>query len=161
MLKACLSNGFTTLRDVGGGLRRHRQAVNDWLIPGPRLFIGGPVLSQTGGHGKSDLSIDTGEADNKAIMVIAIACQVQVWSRTLIWESVETFTWHSSSMEVSQGARWRTRGSLYSRRMSKSDPQAHDVWSRSCQDLHFWGCTISNRQIDGKPIHCTGNQSRL
>jgi imidazolonepropionase-like amidohydrolase len=53
MLKACLSNGFTTLRDVGGGLRRHRQAVNDWLIPGPRLFIGGPVLSQTGGHGTS------------------------------------------------------------------------------------------------------------
>jgi hypothetical protein len=57
MLKACLSNGFTTLRDVGGGLRRHRQAVNDWLIPGPRLFIGGPVLSQTGGHGTSTLPI--------------------------------------------------------------------------------------------------------
>jgi len=56
MLKACLSNGFTTLRDVGGGLRRHRQAVNDWLIPGPRLFIGGPVLSQTGGHGMSNLT---------------------------------------------------------------------------------------------------------
>jgi len=57
VLKACLSNGFTTLRDVGGGLRRHRQAVNDWLIPGPRLFIGGPVLSQTGGHGKLSLPV--------------------------------------------------------------------------------------------------------
>jgi hypothetical protein len=57
MLRACLSNGFTTLRDVGGGLRHHKQAVNDWLIPGPRLFISGPLLSQTGGHGKYNPSV--------------------------------------------------------------------------------------------------------
>lgn len=46
-----LYNGFTTVRDVGGADRFHRQATREWLIPGPRLFIGGPVLSQTGGHG--------------------------------------------------------------------------------------------------------------
>ena len=48
-----LGNGFTTIRDVGGATRHHRDATAEWLIPGPRLFIGGPVLSQTGGHGES------------------------------------------------------------------------------------------------------------
>lgn len=48
-----LFNGFTTVRDVGGATRLHRQATEEWLTPGPRLFIGGPVLSQTGGHGMS------------------------------------------------------------------------------------------------------------
>ncbi|CAD6566169.1 MAG: hypothetical protein TREMPRED_002296 [Tremellales sp. Tagirdzhanova-0007] len=52
-LKRMLGNGFTTVRDVGGATRHHRDATAEWLIPGPRLLIGGPVLSQTGGHGKS------------------------------------------------------------------------------------------------------------
>ncbi|ORY25064.1 amidohydrolase [Naematelia encephala] len=50
-LKGMLGNGFTTIRDVGGATRHHREATEQWLIPGPRLYIGGPVLSQTGGHG--------------------------------------------------------------------------------------------------------------
>jgi imidazolonepropionase-like amidohydrolase len=48
-----LYNGFTTARDVGGATRHYKEATEAWLIPGPRLFIGGPVLSQTGGHGSS------------------------------------------------------------------------------------------------------------
>lgn len=47
-----LSRGFTTVRDVGGANRHYREATEQWLIPGPRLFQGGPVMSQTGGHGK-------------------------------------------------------------------------------------------------------------
>ncbi len=51
--RAFLNNGFTTIRDVGGAYRRHKKATEEWLIPGPRLLVGGPVLSQTGGHGRS------------------------------------------------------------------------------------------------------------
>jgi hypothetical protein len=48
-----LSRGFTTVRDVGGANRHFKEATEQWLIPGPRLFQGGPVMSQTGGHGAS------------------------------------------------------------------------------------------------------------
>ncbi|ORY31764.1 hypothetical protein BCR39DRAFT_587286 [Naematelia encephala] len=50
-LKAMLARGFTTVRDVGGGTFAQAQAVEQWLTPGPRLFQGGAILSQTGGHG--------------------------------------------------------------------------------------------------------------
>ncbi|ORX38956.1 amidohydrolase [Kockovaella imperatae] len=50
-LKYMLSNGFTTVRDVGGATAKHRYSTESWLTPGPRLFVGGPVMSMTGGHG--------------------------------------------------------------------------------------------------------------
>lgn len=49
--RAMLHSGFTTVRDLGGATRKHKEATASWLIPGPRLFIGGPIISQTGGHG--------------------------------------------------------------------------------------------------------------
>ena len=51
-----LSRGFTTIRDVGGANRHFKEATASWLTPGPRIFQGGPVMSQTGGHGDFDLS---------------------------------------------------------------------------------------------------------
>lgn len=48
-----LLRGFTTVRDVGGATVHYKRATEQWLIPGPRLFVGGPVMSQTGGHGDS------------------------------------------------------------------------------------------------------------
>ncbi|KAL7422984.1 hypothetical protein Q5752_002282 [Cryptotrichosporon argae] len=51
VLKGMLYRGFTTVRDVGGANRHYKNATADWLIPGPRIFQGGPVMSQTGGHG--------------------------------------------------------------------------------------------------------------
>lgn len=50
-LKSMLARGFTTVRDVGGAGYFQAQAVKQWLTPGPRLFQGGRLLSQTGGHG--------------------------------------------------------------------------------------------------------------
>lgn len=50
-LEASLARGFTTLRDAGGADRGIQQALDDGLYPGPRLFIAGHALSQTGGHG--------------------------------------------------------------------------------------------------------------
>lgn len=40
-LKCMLARGFTTVRDVGGATFFQKQAVEQWLTPGPRLFQGG------------------------------------------------------------------------------------------------------------------------
>lgn len=46
-----LYRGFTTVRDCGGAPGVLKEACEEWLIPGPRIFISGHALSQTGGHG--------------------------------------------------------------------------------------------------------------
>lgn len=45
-----LHRGFTSVRDCGGALLALKEAINDGLFPGPRLFIAGHALSQSGGH---------------------------------------------------------------------------------------------------------------
>lgn len=55
--QAMLKNGFTTLRDVGGGAGIDlglRNAINDGAILGPRILAAGPSLSITGGHGDTN-----------------------------------------------------------------------------------------------------------
>ncbi len=59
ILKDTLEQGFTTVRDVGGADPGFRQAVADGLIPGPRLFVCGRILSQTGGHADGRLPTET------------------------------------------------------------------------------------------------------
>src|SRR5690606_18883428 len=46
-----LRRGFTTVRDVAGGDLGMKQAIEAGLVQGPRLFVSGRALSQTGGHG--------------------------------------------------------------------------------------------------------------
>ena len=50
-MKQMLMRGFTTVRDAGGADRGLADAVTDGLLIGPRLFVSGLSLSQTGGHG--------------------------------------------------------------------------------------------------------------
>ena len=42
---------FTTVRDTGGANAALKNAIDEGLVAGPRLFISGKALSQTGGHG--------------------------------------------------------------------------------------------------------------
>ncbi len=51
MLRGMLRRGFTTVRDAGGAGFAFKQAVESGLAQGPRLFVSGRALSQTGGHG--------------------------------------------------------------------------------------------------------------
>jgi imidazolonepropionase-like amidohydrolase len=46
-----LRRGFTTVRDAGGADAGFKDAIKQRAIPGPRLFVSGKALSQTGGHG--------------------------------------------------------------------------------------------------------------
>jgi imidazolonepropionase-like amidohydrolase len=50
-LRATLDTGITTIRDAGGADLGVKQAVEDGVIPGPRMQISIRMLSQTGGHG--------------------------------------------------------------------------------------------------------------
>ncbi|KAJ5613168.1 amidohydrolase [Penicillium lagena] len=49
--ESMLHRGFTTVRDCGGATLSLKESIADGLIHGPRLFIAGRYLSQTGGHG--------------------------------------------------------------------------------------------------------------
>jgi len=51
--KMTLMAGFTTVRDVGGsGVNISlRNAINNGVIPGPRIFTSGKTIATTGGHG--------------------------------------------------------------------------------------------------------------
>jgi imidazolonepropionase-like amidohydrolase len=51
VVKEMLLRGYTTARDCGGADAALRDAIAEGLLPGPRLFIAGKALSQTGGHG--------------------------------------------------------------------------------------------------------------
>jgi imidazolonepropionase-like amidohydrolase len=46
-----LDAGYTTVRDAGGADAGFRTAVESGLIRGPRVFVSGRPLTQTGGHG--------------------------------------------------------------------------------------------------------------
>jgi imidazolonepropionase-like amidohydrolase len=45
-----LMRGFTTVRDAGGSDHGMKRAIEDGIVDGPRLFIAGMPISQTGGH---------------------------------------------------------------------------------------------------------------
>ena len=49
--KAMLMRGFTAVRDTGGADFGMKRAFETGLFEGPRLFISGMPISQTGGHG--------------------------------------------------------------------------------------------------------------
>jgi imidazolonepropionase-like amidohydrolase len=46
-----LNRGFTSVRDFGGPSFGLKQTIDDGVIPGPRIWSSGPMISQTAGHG--------------------------------------------------------------------------------------------------------------
>lgn len=48
---ATLMRGFTTVRDMGGPSFGLKRAIDDDLVPGPRIYPSGAVITITGGHG--------------------------------------------------------------------------------------------------------------
>ena len=49
--KDTLLRGFTTVRDVGGPTFGLKQAIDEGIVAGPRIFPSGAVITITGGHG--------------------------------------------------------------------------------------------------------------
>ena len=48
---ATLMRGFTTIRDMGGPSFGLKRAIDEGLVPGPRIYPSGAVITITGGHG--------------------------------------------------------------------------------------------------------------
>jgi imidazolonepropionase-like amidohydrolase len=49
--KKTLDAGFTSVRDLGGTVQLHlRDAINQGLVPGPRIWAAGKSIATTGGH---------------------------------------------------------------------------------------------------------------
>jgi imidazolonepropionase-like amidohydrolase len=46
-----LLRGFTSARDVGGPVFGLKRAIDQGLVPGPRIWPSGATISQTAGHG--------------------------------------------------------------------------------------------------------------
>src|SRR5215467_5304997 len=46
-----LMRGFTTVRDLGGPSFGLKRAIDDGVVPGPRIFPSGAIITITGGHG--------------------------------------------------------------------------------------------------------------
>jgi imidazolonepropionase-like amidohydrolase len=59
IIKETLDQGFTSVRDAGGADPGFRRAIAEGLIPGPRLFVCGRIISQTGGHADGRLPTET------------------------------------------------------------------------------------------------------
>ncbi len=59
VIKETLDQGFTTIREAGGSDPGFREAVRQGYIQGPRMYVAGYPLSQTGGHGDSRLPTET------------------------------------------------------------------------------------------------------
>ena len=49
--EATLLRGFTTVRDVGGPSFSLKRAIDEGLVPGPRIYPSGAMITVTSGHG--------------------------------------------------------------------------------------------------------------
>ncbi len=49
--KGMLMRGVTVVRDMGGDVFGLKKAIDEGVVPGPRIYPSGGPLSQTGGHG--------------------------------------------------------------------------------------------------------------
>ena len=83
VLKQTLETGYTTVRDAGGLAAGFRQAVDEGLVPGPRLQVALSIISPTGGMGERmspsgdrpsrlDPSIPLGVADGPEDMRVKV-----------------------------------------------------------------------------------------
>jgi imidazolonepropionase-like amidohydrolase len=46
-----LMRGFTTVRDLGGPSFGLKRAIDEGVVPGPRIYPSGAMITVTGGHG--------------------------------------------------------------------------------------------------------------
>lgn len=49
--EATLQRGFTTVRDMGGPSFGLKRAIDEGLVPGPRIYPSGAMITVTSGHG--------------------------------------------------------------------------------------------------------------
>ncbi|KAJ9643660.1 hypothetical protein H2204_001805 [Knufia peltigerae] len=68
--RAMLERGFTTVRDCGGATLALKEAIEQHVHPGPRIFFAGHALSQSGGHGDMRQKHDSSECCAASVLNI-------------------------------------------------------------------------------------------
>ena len=58
MARDTLMNGVTTVRDMAGDTFGLKRAVDEGLVPGPRIYPSGAMISQTSGHADFRLPVE-------------------------------------------------------------------------------------------------------
>lgn len=65
-----LLRGFTAVRDAGGPAFALKRAIDEGIVPGPRIYPSGAMISQTSGHGDFRLRSDIPQAANAALSLV-------------------------------------------------------------------------------------------
>lgn len=93
IMEQTLDQGFTTVRDAGGADPGFREAAAQGLVPGPRVFVCGPTITQTGGHADSRLPTEIGPPVRHAAGLASWVCdgvdEVRRATRDLLRQGVD------------------------------------------------------------------------
>ncbi len=68
-----LNHGITTVRDAGGITVGLKEAIDEGIIDGPRIYPSNAYISQTCGHGDSEYAHNTRDIQYKTITHVALA----------------------------------------------------------------------------------------
>jgi imidazolonepropionase-like amidohydrolase len=147
--KNTIEAGITALRDAGGGFLVDvaiKQAINEGLIPGPRLQVAGHGISITGGHG------DTKNGWPPEIDFAGRACvdspdEARKMAREQLRDGADHIKLHATGGVMSEGDVPTARG-LTIEEMRAAIEEANNVGKKSM--AHAQGSTgIKNAIIAG------------
>ncbi len=65
-----LLRGFTSVRDAGGPAFALKRAIDEGMVPGPRIYPSGAMVSQTSGHGDFRLRSEVPRAANEPLSLV-------------------------------------------------------------------------------------------
>ncbi|GAB7359141.1 hypothetical protein MBLNU230_g5208t1 [Neophaeotheca triangularis] len=85
-----LHRGFTSVRDCGGAQLALKEAIEEGVINGPRLFIAGKALSQTGGHGDSKGRHDHSQCCGGTSLGLGRVCNGEPECMTAVRDQIRT-----------------------------------------------------------------------
>ncbi len=93
IMEQTLDQGFTTVRDAGGADPGFREAAAQGLVPGPRVFVCGSTITQTGGHADSRLPTEIAPPVRHAAGLASWVCdgvdEVRRATRDLLRQGVD------------------------------------------------------------------------
>ncbi|MCW3172360.1 metal-dependent hydrolase family protein [Shewanella subflava] len=73
-----LMRGFTSVRDPGGPVFELKEAIDEGLFPGPRIYAAGAMISQTSGHADFRRPIDIPQSYSRDLTPLEVAASVSI-----------------------------------------------------------------------------------
>ncbi|MCL4425435.1 MAG: amidohydrolase family protein [Firmicutes bacterium] len=144
-----LEAGFTTIRDAGAPGRVDialKQAINEGLVPGPRMLVSGRGLSITGGHGDSANGWPP-EVEFKGRYVVDGVDAARRAAREQLRDGADQIKLHATGGVMSEGDLPTARG-LTLEEMRAAIEEANNVGKKSM--THAQGSTgIKNAILAG------------